>query len=395
VNRHAELGILFVINGLGTGGAERSLAELLPRLLDEGIRPVVACLYRRAEGVEEDVLSTGVTVHFLERRTLLGRVKALRQVIRSERPQIVHTTIYEADLGGRLAAWGLRPTVLSSLVNTPYDAIRLHDSNIRPLRLHSLRTIDGWTARHLTAHFHAISDAVKRAAVESLRIPEDRITVIPRGRDPERLGRATPSRRRAARTKLGIAEGSEVVLAVGRQEFQKGHRYLLEAAARLRRRRPAVEIIISGRRGNATAELEALHGDLRLADNVRFLGHRDDIGDLLSAADVFAFPSMYEGQGGAVVEAMALGLPIVASDLPAIREVVEEGRNALLPRRGDSAALADAIDALLNTPERRTALGRRSREIFEERYTLDRLVPRMVGLYRKLGGQRQPTEVVR
>jgi glycosyltransferase involved in cell wall biosynthesis len=394
MKRDGKLGILFVVNGLGTGGAERSLAELLLRLPDEGIRPTVACLFRRAEGVEAEVLATGVTVHFLKQRTLLGRVRGLRRLIRSERPQIVQTTIYEADVAGRLAARRLAP-VLSVLVNTPYDAIRLHDPNVRPLRLRSLRAIDGWTARHLTSHFHAITHAVKRSAVESLRIPENRITVIPRGRDSERLGLSTPSRRRAARRKLGIGDEEEVVIAVGRQEFQKGHRYLLEAVTRLRPRRSKLHVIIPGRRGNATAALEALHGDLDLGDTVRFLGHRDDVGDLLSAADVFAFPSMYEGLGGAVVEAMALGLPIVASDLPAIREVVEEGGNALLVQRGDPAALAHAIDALLNGHERRVALGRRSRQIFEERFTLDRVVPRMVALYRELAGQRQPSGVAR
>jgi glycosyltransferase involved in cell wall biosynthesis len=384
VTEDARLRVLFVINGLGTGGAERSLAELLPRLGASQIDPLVACLFARDEGVEEAVRSSGVEVQILPGNRLAGRVVSLRRLIRSRRPAIVHTAIFESDVAGRMAAIGSEAALVTSLVNTPYDAVRLHDPNVRRLSLRTARWLDGWTARNMTTHFHAVSETVKRAAVDDLRIPPDRITVVPRGRDPERLGVPSPARRLASRRALGWDPDDEVIVTIGRHEFQKGHRYLLEAVGRLRRTRPRLRVIVAGRRGNASADVEAMRRSLDLVDEVRFVGHRDDVPSLLAAADLFVFPSLYEGFGGALIEAMALGLPIVASDVPAIREVVEEGRNSLLVPRGDPDALATGIAELLDQAERREAFGRWSRRRFEERFTLDRVVPPMVELYRSL-----------
>lgn len=112
------------------------------------------------------------------------------------------------------------------------------------------------------------------------------------------------------------------------------------------------------------------------------MGHRDDVPDLLAAADLFVFPSLFEGLGGALIEAMALGLPIVASDLDAVREVVDEGRNAVLVPPASSRALADAIVMVLDDRRKAAAFGARSRVIFAERFTSDRSVARMIALYR-------------
>jgi glycosyltransferase involved in cell wall biosynthesis len=389
----ATIKVLFVIDGLGTGGAERSLAELLPRLRTNDIEVAVACLYARDEGVEQMVRSSGVDVQVLRANHLPGRILALRRLIRSRRPDVVHTTIFQSDVAGRVAAAGSGAAVLSSLVNTPYDAVRLADPNVRRLRLMITRWIDGWTARNLTMHFHAVSETVKDAAGRDLGVLPDRITVIPRGRDPRRLGVPSSARRQASRRSLGLAAGDEVVVTVGRQEFQKGHRYLLEAVEMLRASRPRLRVLVAGRQGNASAELEAMHRVSSLGPTVQFIGHREDVPSLLAAADVFVFPSLYEGFGGSLVEAMALGLPIVASDVPAIREVVEEGRNALLVNRADPDALARAIADLLEDPARRGASGWWSRRRFEERFTLDRVVPRMVDLYRRLAMPRRPSRV--
>lgn len=375
--------VLYVIEGLGTGGAERSLAEMLPRLTDLGVRPAVACFFRREEGVEREVVASGVNVHLVPGRGRPARVRNLRQLVAELRPDLVHTTLFEADVAGRLACVGLDVPVLSSLVNTSYLPERLHDPNVRRWRLEGARLLDGLTARHLTAHFHALTETVKSASVQALGIPPHWITVIPRGRDPERLGRPDEDRRRRARTALGLPQDTPVVVNVGRQEFQKGHHVLLQATALLRSRQP-VTVLVAGRTGNATRHLATLREELGLGGTVWFLGHRDDVPEVLAAADVFVFPSLYEGLGGAVVEAMALGLPIVASDVPALREVVQPGRTALLSPPGDAPALAEAVTELLDHPGEAASLGRRGREVFEMCFALDRVVPQMTDLYRRL-----------
>lgn len=378
--------IVYVINGLGTGGTERSLAELLPVLRAAGIAPTVVCLHHRAEGVEREIRDTGFDVRFLDAGGWIGRIRELRRLLRQERPDVVHTTIFESDVIGRLAAAGSGSTVVSSLVNTSYDSSRLGDRNVSPIKLWAARQADGWTARHLTHHLHAITDAVKTSSARALRLDAERITVVERGRDPVRLGRPSHERRLVARQALGLDERAEVVLNVGRQEYQKGQVDLLRAVEMLAARRPTLVLVQAGRRGHASPELEAVAAAPGLAGRVRLLGHRDDVPELLAASDVFAFPSRYEGLGGAVIEAMALGLPIVTTTAPALLEVVEPDRNALVVPPGRPDLLADALETLLDDAPRRASFGARSREIFLERFTLEGTARRLLGLYRQISG---------
>ena len=382
-----EIKILFVLDGLWVGGTERSLADLLPRLEPAGILPMVACLRRVGdEGVEGEILDAGFDVHFLPSGGMLRQALALRRLIRDERPEIVHCALFRANQVGRLAA-ARTPTILvNSLVNTPYEPVRLEDPALRPVAHRLVRAIDGWTGRCLVDQFHAVSRAAARSAVERLRIPADRVTVIHRGRDPARLGEPSPGRKSAARERLGLSEDADVLVHLGRQDYQKGLSYLLRAFNRLAEERPGLVLLQAGREGSATAELEGLREGRAWAERVRFLGYRSDAPELLTAADLFVFPSLFEGLPGAVIEAMALGLPIVAADIPAVREVVETDGNAVLVPTKSSAALADALGSLLDDAGRRRTYGRRGRQLFEERFTLERCAAEMLSFYRGLCG---------
>lgn len=387
--RSAPTKLLFVIDGLGTGGAERSLAEMLPGLLSAGFVPSIFYLYQRPVGVEADVSRLGIEVRLLEGRRLLSRVAALRRHIARIRPDIIHTTIFESNLTGRLAAIGSGTALLTSIVNTPFASIRRMDPHVRGWRLTAARLFERAIASHLTTHFHAITHAVKADAVHVLGISSDRITVVERGRDPSRLGSPGAERRRTVRQRLGLRDEDEVLLNVGRQEYQKGQRFLLEAFARLAPDRPRMVLLIAGRPGLATPDLRLLAAGSSARDRIRILGHRSDVPDLLAATDLFVFPSLYEGLGGALIEAMALGLPIVASDLPAVREVVEADRNALLVPPASPPSLARAIETILDNRSLAKQFGVRSLQIFENRFTLERSVRAMIALYQTIAASRR------
>lgn len=383
----ANLRVLYLINGLGGGGAERSLLELLPHYDAAGIELVVGCFRRREEGVEEEVSRLAVDLHYFSGGSVMNRARQVRSFLRTKRFDLVHTTIFESDLTGRVAAAGLPVPVLTSLVNTSYAKVRLSDPNVSRCGLWTARMLDGWTARNLTTHFHAITQAVKDASVHALGIDPDRITVIERGRDLVRLGSPSSESRRRARRVLGLDDDEEVIVSVGRQEFQKGQKYLLEAFSRIVRNRPRARLLLVGRRGHASTDLEALHEELQLEERALFLGHRENVPELLASADVFVFPSLFEGQGGALIEAMAMGLPVIATDIPSTREVVEEERNALLVPVESSQSLAEALERLLDDPALMSAFGQRSSKIFHARFTLERSALRMVELYRSVIGQ--------
>jgi glycosyltransferase involved in cell wall biosynthesis len=380
---HSTLKILFVIDSLGTGGAERTLAEKLPHLRRLGLDTVVVGLRHREQGVQTALQQQGFDVRILTGRTFAGRVAALRRIIREERPDVIQTTLFHADLTGRLAAVGSSARVIGSLCNTDYDKVRLHDPGHSALRFRIAQFLDGWTARHLTDHICANSHAVKTAAIRDLRIAPEKVTVILEGRDPERLGQANTQRKMAARAALGLEKDQIVLINVGRQDFQKAQRYLLEAVANLVAREPRLVLLVAGRPGDASGDLDRLRDRLGLKDQVRFLGHREDVPELLAAADLFVFPSFYEGLPGAAVEAMALGLPIVASNIEPVREIVEEGRNAILVPPASAGELASAIDRILRDQMMGQAFGRRSREIFEEQFTLEPSILQMVEFYRQ------------
>ena len=385
------MNVLFVINSLGAGGAERSLSELLPSFERHGVRSTVVCLRRTAEGVEAATVDGGVDVRFLRGGRWPSQLRELRALIAREEPDLIHTSIFEADVLGRLAGLGSGVPVLTSLVNTSYDPVRLQDPNVRRWKLQIVKQIDGITARRCTTHFHALSRAVKDAAVRDLRIPPDRVTVVPRGRDPERLGLPSKERRARARAALGLSDRDVVLASVGRQEFQKGQWVLLEAMAALAATEPRLRLLIAGRPGNATPRLHAVMEATALNGEVRWLGHRDDVPEVLAAADVFVFPSLYEGLGGALIEAMALALPIVASDLPAIREVVDPQGNAILTRPGSSDELRAAVAELIGDAPRRASMGGRSRQVFEERFMLERSAARMYELFERVARKRAHT----
>lgn len=361
---------VFVINSLMPGGAERSLVELLPHLSQYQISPILVCLFRNDSGFEDEVRARGFDILFLSGRTILSKAWGLRQILRSVDAELVNTVLFEADIVGRLAAIGTGIPVLTTLANVTYDPQRIDsDPHLNRISVAIVRILDAVTARHLTTQFHAVSQTVKASAVKALGLKDEDVTVVYRGRDPERLGIRTDERTKAVRAKLGLDSDSELILTVGRQEFQKGHIHLIEAYRRIVDTRPGAVLAIAGRPGAMSPQLKAKVEELGLVDKVLFLGHRDDVPDLLAAADVFVFPSLWEGLGGALIEALALEAPIVASDLEAVREVLGGESHGILVPPGDEAAIASAVIRVLEDPNRARNLTEGSRRRYERCFT--------------------------
>ena len=372
---------MFAISRLdGTGGAGRSLAELIAGVRHAGVVAELACFEYSGTDLEDELQRAGCPVHVLGADHLLKAVGRLRRLLLDRRPQVLHTTMYAADVAGRLAAWHTPTRVVSSIVSPTHDLSLMVDRTCPRWRRRTMWAIDGLTARHLTDRIHAITGAVKESAVRGLRVSPDRVTVVYRSRDPKRLGERSPERRARVRHRLGLGEET-VVLNVGRQEAAKGQVHLVEAFARVLDEHPGAVLLIAGVPGSSTAAIEHRARSLGIETQVRLLGHRDDVGDLLAAADVFAFPSMYEGLGGALIEAMALETPIVASDLPAIREITGAGDAAHLVPPGDERALALGILGLLGEPGGAGAMAARGRARYRDLFIPERVSSNLVAMY--------------
>jgi glycosyltransferase involved in cell wall biosynthesis len=217
----------------------------------------------------------------------------------------------------------------------------------------------------------AMSRAIRDEAVHE-GVAEERVALIPHGVDTDRF-RPWEGDRGPQRMRLGIPEASLVVAYSGRLLRGKGLEVLLEAFARVAAREPAAHLLLlgsgEGQALSVEASLRAAAEAPGLSGRVTFAGRREDVADCLGAADVFAFPSLYEALGIALIEAQACGLPAVGSRTGGIVDVIEDGKTGLLVPPGDAAALAEALLALVRERPRRVALGRSARERAAARFS--------------------------
>ena len=379
-----QVRVLQLIDSLARGGAEQSLVTLAPHLVARGVDVKVAYLSERAD-LRAELEDVGVHVQSLSaagmsRRRRLSFTEAL---IHELRPDVVHTTLFEADLAGRRAAARAGVPCISSLVNTAYGSTEVRRDGLKPLRVRAAHAADMLTARRVT-RFHALTHHVATVMAQRLRIPADKIEVIPRGRDAAQIGRRSAERRMATRHRLGISSTVPLLLVVGRQEPQKGHDVLIRALPAVRAHYPEVRVIVAGREGRATEQLAELVASMELAEAVRFLGARDDVPDLLAAADVLVYPSLWEGAGGTLLEAMALECPIVTSRLPVLLESVDDS-TAELVSPGDVHDLTRGILAVLASPNATARRARDARKRFEQEFVIEISAHRMADLYRRVG----------
>ncbi|MGI5951026.1 MAG: glycosyltransferase family 4 protein [Brooklawnia sp.] len=379
--------LLYVIDSLAPGGAETSLVEMTPGLIRHGIDLHVLSLTSRLD-LAEALTDAGARVHQAgspHGRT--GNVRAVVKIGREVKPDLIHTTLFEADVAGRIGARILGIPSSTSLVSDSYDASHYAESN--RWKLHAARTLDATTARFAT-RIHANSTAIARSVPPRIRINPEIVDVIPRGRDPERFHFQPIEAREAIRRELGLRESTKVIIAIGRLEPPKGLHHLLEAIPRIAQVTPDACLIIVGRDGRASQELR--HQAASLPLEVKFLGHRTDIPQLLAGADVLAFPSEREGSPGTLIEALAVGTPIVASDIPPNLEVLGNGPvpTGLIAQSRNPRALADAILRAFTDTESAKQRARSGRARFDALFTIDAIAAEMAAFFIDVANQGSP-----
>ena len=375
--------VAYVIDSLIGGGAETSLAALAPFYADRGIELEVIYL-KDSQGLQSELKAAGARLHCAAGSGgRAGNVRRIAAQLKDRRPDLVHTTLFEADIAGRIAAKLARVPVVSSLVNVQYGPEHYAAPHIKSWRLKSAQVVDVTTAR-AAIRMHALTAHVADTMSSRLSVPRALIDVIPRGRDAAVLGVRSPERSRAAREAIGVEASAPLVVAASRQEYQKGLDVLLAAWPRVSRAFPDAVLAIAGREGNHTSALRGLaepHGE-----SIHWLGARNDVPDLLAAADVFVLPSRWEGLGSVLIEAMALEAPIVASDLPPVREVVADCAT-LFPAEHPEA-LAAALAGTFTNPIRSREMAERARKRFEERFTIETVADQMRTFYETALGRK-------
>lgn len=382
--------VLYVIDSLGPGGTETSTVVLASRLREMGVATTIVTLRSAEHDLTHQAVAAGVTVQCLQSIRFVARVRELRRLIRSNSFDVVHTALFRADQVGRLAAQGTGVPVVSSFVSTPYDDSRLSDPNVTRLKLRLTQFVDAVTARLMVERFHAVSGGAKIANARALRIPESRVIVAERGRDEGVLGARTEDRRWSTRDAMGFGESTEIILNLARVDHQKGQTTLIKAASILSPSRPELVVLIAGKNGSASTDVQRLlDQNLTTADRVLLLGHRTDIGNLLCAADVLVISSKHEGTAGAALEAMALLAPIVSTDVEGLHGILEHERNAILVPPDNPAALATGIARVLDDSALAARIAAQARNDFVDRFTLDVACKRLIALYESIVSRNQ------
>lgn len=297
-------------------------------------RPEPASALLAAQGIPVEHLGRG---RFDPR--LLGDLVAL---IRRRRARILHVHGYAASDFGRLAA------------RLAGARLVLHEHFADPA-LPGYQALADRLLAPLTDRAIAVSGSTRDFLVRERHVPEQRVRLIWNGAPLDEFAPGPPERAARVRRALGLPEQGLVVGAIGRLNAQKGHRYLLEAAALVLRDRPA-SFLVAGD-GDLMGELREQAERLAIARQVLFAGHRGDVPDLLAAVDVLCISSLYEGTPLTLFEAFAAGKAVVSTAVDGCREVVQDGRTGLLVPPRDPGALAAALGRVLDDAGLRRTLG--------------------------------------
>ena len=288
---------------------------------------------------------------------------------------IVHTHSSKAGILGRWAAWLARVPII---VHTPHGHVFYGYYGRIPSYMFIL--LERLTAR-ITDKIITLTEQGIREHVERHIAPREKFTSIHSGVELSRYTEPRPDPI-MARKQLGLSPDWPVVGSVGRFEPVKGYDTLLEAAALLRTRQPKVRFLLAGE-GKEESRLKRLAKELRVEDRVFFLGWQQEIPEILSALDLFVLPSRNEGMGRALVQAMAMGKPIVATRVGGVPEVLGEGEAGLLVPPDDPVQLSQAIEQLLTDRELARKLGEGGKRRAPA-YSAERMVAEIESLYETL-----------
>jgi glycosyltransferase involved in cell wall biosynthesis len=334
--------VLLLIKGLGRGGAEQLLAATT-RWVDHGrFAYEVGYLLPRKDALVGEIEAAGVPVRCLG-PSRSSWVRRLRRLVDERGVDLVHAHSPVPAVGARLA--------LAGRVRLVYTEHNVWERYRRPTYWGNALTFGR------NDHVFAVSDHVRASihyprALASLRMPP--VETLYHGLEPDAEKAWSPPR--GIREELGIPDGTPLVGTVGSLTLKKDHETLLRAAALLGEQSPGLRVVIVGQ-GPLAPRLRRLIGELGLERTVVLAGYRPDAPRVTAALDVFVLPSRYEGLPISLLEAMALGRPVVATRAGGTSEVLRDGVEGVLVPPGDPVALADALRSLLADQKRRRDLG--------------------------------------
>jgi glycosyltransferase involved in cell wall biosynthesis len=364
--------ILFIITANTYGGAEHSVYKIAKHIDRKRFRPAIACLGNDKFFIER-VQKSGIRLFPLNagRGLDVSVLLKLYAILKKERIDILHSELFRADFYGRLAAKLAGTRIIVSKIQ-----------NIEKFRESILLNwIDRLTARYANK-IMCVSDSVREHAIQKIQLPRHRFVTIHNFVNIEEYRRTDDSERKRLeyRRALGIKDKNLLVGTVGRLAPQKAQADFLKAACMILKETPSVRFIVVGE-GCLREELGALAEALGLAANIHFVGFQKNISVVLSAMDIFVLSSRWEGLPLTVCEAMASYLPVVATKVGGVPELVQNGKTGILVDAGNVNQLSESIQRLILDEKQRVRFGQEGRVRVEKEFSMSKALERMQTVY--------------
>ncbi len=364
-----------LITTLGIGGAERGLYDLVTRMDRQRFEVEVFALRDGPMSARLAAAGIAATVLHLRGKWDFMKLPRLIKPLRDGHFDLLHTHLFHADLAGRPAA---KAAGVPHLVHTVWTA----EGRFRPWQFAYARLLKQSCDRVI-----CVSQSVRDHHAGKSKLPDDAYIVIPWGVDVQKF-RHDEASRQHLRSAWQLADDEVLLAFVGRLEFYKGVETLLAALGQLASGGRGVRAVIAGDgpRRHAVEEFIA-HGPG--GGLVRMLGMVADVPAVLSAADVYVMPSLWEGWPLALGEAMSASLPAIGADVPGIRDLIVPQQTGLLVERQDAGALASAIGLLVADGPMRARLGAAGRRRIVDQFTIEQTVAAHERLYDEVAGYRR------
>lgn len=379
----SQLKVFYLLDNLTVGGAEKSLLQILERF--RRTQPVM-CHIAPANPLRTAFEQAGIRVISLDTPGKYSFITAwlrLVQALHQEQPDLIHLAGFYAGLIGRAAGKWTGIPIIDSFTNETYTPG--HYASLPSRSRWKLKVAQVWERFTLpwVRHIIAVSETVRARNSQMLGVSPEKVSVIYRGRDPQPFLKMDVDALKRLRELLPVDPETATILNVSRLIRRKGQTELIRALPFVQQVFPSVRLLIAGK-GYYRADLEALIGELGLREIVHLLGVRDDIPTLLHLANVFVFPSHYEGHPGSLIEAMLAARPIVAADTPVHRETIIDGETGLLVPVGNPEALAQGMIWMLQHPTEAKQMGERARQTALDRFDIEQISAQYEEIYSKV-----------
>lgn len=361
--------ILHLIKSLDSGGCENMLLRTLP--LTNSFDHILITLNKEGE-LAKQFKTKGFKVININQKSLFSftSYSYLIKIITKYRPNIIITYLFHADIIGRLIIQTFTRYRTIPYLRTTY--------NYEKYRI--VRFIEKLT-KYFVKQYLANSEAVKNYYIEKIGVSKEKITVIPNGVDVSYYENIPKDG--DLRKELGINPREIVIACVANLHINKGHKYLLEAFEDVYKEKKNLKLLLVGD-GDNRENLKKQTKNYLSKNNILFLGKRSDVPQLLKIADIFILPTLFEGMSNAILEAMASGLPIITTNIPENRELLQNNKTGILISPKNSHKISQSINFLIDSPGLAKKLGETARIEVKQKFNIRKTAARLSYFLAKL-----------